>query len=165
MIKRLLLVSSVVILFASCVKHNDGGCPYQSSSAVAPASEVSALQVWVNSNAPGASQHSTGFFYKIGSPGSGATPEVCSSITVKYTGKLSNGTKFDENLTGYTSILGSLIMGWQKGMPLIKPGGSITLYLPPSFGYGNQDVKDNSGNVIIPANSILVFDVQLISVQ
>jgi FKBP-type peptidyl-prolyl cis-trans isomerase FkpA len=165
MIKRLLLAASVVIFFASCIKHNDGGCAYQSSSAVAPASEVSTLQTWVNSNAPGATQHSTGFFYKIGSPGSGATPEVCSNITVKYTGRLSNGTKFDENLTGYSAILGGLIFGWQKGLPLIKPGGSITLYLPPSLGYGSQDVKDNNGVVIIPANSILVFDIQLIAVQ
>jgi FKBP-type peptidyl-prolyl cis-trans isomerase FkpA len=61
--------------------------------------------------------------------------------------------------------LGQLIIGWQKGLPLIKSGGSITLFIPPSLGYGNQDIRNSSGAVIIPANSNLKFTIDLVSVQ
>jgi FKBP-type peptidyl-prolyl cis-trans isomerase len=49
-------------------------------------------------------------------------------------------------------------LGWQYGLPLIKPGGKILLYLPPSLGYGSSPVGT------IPANSVLIFEVQLVSV-
>ena len=67
-----------------------------------------------------------------------------------------NNVKFDENLTGTTFALGGLILGWQKGIPLIQKGGSINLYIPPSLGYG----ANATGS--IPANSILVFTIQLV---
>ena len=50
-------------------------------------------------------------------------------------------------------------MGWQYGIPLVKAGGRIMLYLPPSLGYGAQTVGS------IPANSVLIFDITLQSVQ
>jgi FKBP-type peptidyl-prolyl cis-trans isomerase FkpA len=166
MIKRLFIFSTVIILLSSCIKTNDVKCTYQESTFIAPVSEVNSLQAWVNTYHPGAIKHSSGLFYEIVNPGSGtAVPAVCSNITVKYTGTLTTGAKFDENLTGFSSVLGSLILGWQKGVPLIKSSGTIILYLPPSLGYGAQDIKDNSGVVVIPANSILVFNVQLIAVQ
>jgi FKBP-type peptidyl-prolyl cis-trans isomerase FkpA len=166
MIKKLLVFSAVAILFVSCKKTNENTCPYADTAAVAPGSEITAVQNYVTSNDPAAIQHSSGLFYKITAAGTGTVaPGVCSGVTVKYTGSLTNGFKFDENLTGFTETLGGLILGWQKGLPLIKSGGSISLYIPPSLGYGNRDVKDNNGTVIIPANSILVFTIQLVAVQ
>jgi len=137
---------------------------------VAPASEVTSLQAYVNANHPGATQHSSGFFYEITNPGSGTTPSLCSYVIVKYTGTLTNGTQFDSSNPNYPNgvslALGNLILGWQKELPLIKSGGSINLYLPPSLGYGNQDQRDpNTGAIVIPANSITVFTIQLVAVQ
>jgi len=57
--------------------------------------------------------------------------------------------------------LGGLIEAWKKGIPLIKPGGKIKLYCPPTLAYGSQVVRDGAGNTVIPANSILVFEVTL----
>ena len=160
MLKKLIGYSSIVILLASCVKGTDNSCQYKESSAVAPASEVASLQTYINANHPGAIQHSSGLFYEIVSPGTGTTNAgVCNNVTVKYTGTLTNGTQFDQNLNGITFTLGGLILGWQKGIPLITAGGSINLYLPPSLGYGNNAVGS------IPANSILVFNIQLVAVQ
>lgn len=160
MLKKFIGLASITILFASCIKGTDNSCQYKESSAVAPAPEIAAVQAYVNANHPGAIQHSSGLFYEILSPGTGTTNAgVCNNVTVKYTGTLTNGTKFDENLTGTTFTLGGLILGWQKGIPLIKAGGSINLYLPPSLGYGNNAVGS------IPANSILVFNIQLLAVQ
>jgi FKBP-type peptidyl-prolyl cis-trans isomerase FkpA len=62
-------------------------------------------------------------------------------------------------------VLGTLIDGWKIGVPLIKKGGQIRLYIPPSLGYGSSDVRDNQGRVIIPGNSILIFDITLIDLQ
>ncbi len=166
MLKKLFVCVAVAMVFVSCKKvSNTAGCPYTTSTAVAPASEISTLQTYIMANHPSAIQHSSGVYYEITAAGSGTTPEVCSNIVVKYTGKLTNGSKFDENLTGYSNILGGLILGWQRALPLIKAGGSITLYIPPSLGYGANDIRDNNGVIVIPANSILVFTIQLVAVQ
>jgi FKBP-type peptidyl-prolyl cis-trans isomerase FkpA len=85
-------------------------------------------------------------------------------VTTGYIGKFTSGSVFDQQ-TSFTYQLGSLIEGWKKGLPLIGKSGSITLYIPPSLGYGAVDVKDGQGHVVIPANSILIFDIDLIDVQ
>lgn len=160
MLKRIFFILPVIFLIAGCSKPDPNECQYTESSVTAPASEVQTLQAYLTANNITAIQHSSGLFYQISNPGAGATASVCSNVTVKYSGYLlSNGTKFDENLTGVTFPLGSLIIGWQKGIPLIKPGGSITLYLPPSLAYGNNAIGT------IPANSYLMFVIQLDSVQ
>jgi len=72
---------------------------------------------------------------------------------------LIDGTTFDQ--TGSSAVtfqLGQLISGWQLGLPLIKPGGKIKLYLPPTLGYGSRTVGS------IPANSILIFEISLVAI-
>ena len=63
-------------------------------------------------------------------------------------------------LFGTTFQLGNLIVGWQKGIPLIKPNGTIRLFIPPSLGYG----VSGSGTSV-PPNAYLIFDIQLTGVQ
>ncbi len=165
--KQFLSLLAASALLFSCVKNKADKCNYQDQNVAAPASEISALKAWIKSSSDSsvAVQHSSGIFYVINNPGTGATASVCSTITVKYTGTLLNGSQFDQNLTGFTYLLGQLILGWQKGIPLVKTGGSITLYIPPSLGYGNQDVRNNSGAVVIPANSNLKFVIDVVAVQ
>jgi FKBP-type peptidyl-prolyl cis-trans isomerase FkpA len=159
MLKRLLIFFSFCIILSSC-KKDDNSCKYTESAVVVPASELATLQAWVAANHPMAIQHPGGFYYEITTAGTGTvTPSVCSNVTVKYAGYLTSGFKFDENTTGITFALGQLIAGWQRGIPLIKTGGSINLYLPPSLGYGS------SAAGTIPANSILIFVIQLTGVQ
>lgn len=158
--RRLIILFSICSIFASCLKSTETGCTYKDSAIVVPASEITNLQAYVNANRPAAIQHPGGFYYEINAAGNGtATPGVCSNVTVTYAGYLTNGTKFDENTTGTTFTLGGLIVGWQRGLPLIKSGGSINLYLPPSLGWGGN------ANGAIPANSITVFTIQLLVVQ
>lgn len=159
MIRKLFLLFVISYLFASCSKSPaTGGCGYTESTAVATPTEIATLQAYVTGSHPAAILHSSGIFYEITSAGTGATPSICSTITVKYSGYLTSGFKFDENLAGTNFVLGQLIVGWQKGLPLIKKGGSINLYIPPSLGYGSTP----NGN--IPANSYLVFAIQLVDV-
>lgn len=158
MIRRLLILISFCAVLASCKKSKD--CGLTGSGVVVPASEMTNLQAWVSANRPSAVLNANGgFYYEIVTAGTGTvTPEICSHVTVKYAGYLTSGAKFDENTTGVTFTLGELIAGWQRGLPLIKAGGAINLYLPPSLGYGSSAVGS------IPANSILIFNIQLADV-
>lgn len=159
MIRRLIILFSFCAVMLSC-KKSDPGCNFTASGVVVPASELTALQAYVSVANPAAVSHTGGFYYQILAPGTGTvTPEICSNVRVKYEGRLTNGFKFDEETVGITFTLGQLIPGWQRGLPLIKAGGSINLYLPPSLGYGSSAVGS------IPANSILVFNIQLLDVQ
>jgi FKBP-type peptidyl-prolyl cis-trans isomerase FkpA len=76
-------------------------------------------------------------------------------INVNYTGRLTNGTVFDQGTFPQPYKLYDLIRGWTSTLPLIKQGGRMRLFIPPSLGYGARAIGS------IPANSILVFDVEL----
>jgi FKBP-type peptidyl-prolyl cis-trans isomerase len=144
-----------VIAFASCKKDNNRDC--SPLTIAAPSSEVETLRAYLTANSITATEDSRGFFYTINTAGS-TKPTVCNTVTVNYSGKLTNGTQFDA-ANNVTFPLSRLVLGWQEGIPLIGTGGSITLYLPPSLGYGSADY----GN--IPGNSILIFNIDLAGVQ
>lgn len=98
------------------------------------------------------------------SVGSGAEAVAGKTLVVNYRGWLTNGTIFDESYARnqpFSFILGQhqVISGWETGMAGMKVGGKRRLIVPPSAGYGNQAVGG------IPANSLLVFDVELLDVK
>lgn len=155
--KILIPAAAIIFLLSSCVKKP--GCSFNPCGVIAPASDIQAMQSYLNSNGISASQHCSGLYYLIDSAGTGKTAEACSSIMTTYTGRLTNGTVFDQQNMPVNITLGYVIQGWRIGLPLIKEGGFIHLYIPPSLGYGNQQVGT------IPPNSILIFDIKLIAVQ
>jgi FKBP-type peptidyl-prolyl cis-trans isomerase FkpA len=152
---------SVTFCFCACAKKK---CDYKDDGVVAPASEQKAVKQYLDSLGITASLHPRGFYYKIGDGGSGAVPGECSQITVSYIGQLTDGTIFDQQ-TSFVTELANLIDGWQQGMPLVKKGGEINLYIPPSLGYGSQSVSTSNPNTSIPPYSILIFDIHLLDVQ
>lgn len=155
---------SVALIISGCLK-KDVGCPYKVDNRIAPVSEEQALLNYLSANSiTTAVKHGSNMYYEVILSGSGNSPELCSTILIKYEGKLTSGTVFDsKNAQIFT--LGTLIEAWKVGLPLIKKGGRIRLYVPPTLGYGNADVKDDTGAVIIPANSVLIFDITLNDVQ
>ena len=165
---KIYLISALTLLtfLSSCLKGDTSYmCTYTPCSLVAPTSEIQAVQSYLTSNSITATQHCSGMFYKIDADGSGKTAEVCSGISVSYKGQLTNGTVFDEHTTPVSFNLSELIIGWKNGIPLIKSGGKIKLYIPPSLGYGSQVVYDANGNPSVPANSILIFEIDLVAVH
>lgn len=102
--------------------------------------------------------------------GTGLEAKPGDTVSVLYIGKFTDGTVFDSSEAHgnqpLTFVLGSqgLIPGFQIGVNQMKEGGERLLAIPPALGYGGEDVKDASGKVIIPANSTLVFSVQLVKV-
>lgn len=101
-----------------------------------------------------------------GTIGTGATAVAGDEVTVNYVGSLTNGTVFDASAnhgtSGFKFILGNgdVIQGWDQGIVGMKEGGKRHLVIPASLAYGDQAI----GNVI-PANSTLVFDVELLKVE
>ncbi|MDQ6830079.1 MAG: FKBP-type peptidyl-prolyl cis-trans isomerase [Gemmatimonadota bacterium] len=93
--------------------------------------------------------------------GTGAAVATGKTVTVKYSGYLPSGVKFDENISaGIVFTVGSLnvIAGFDQGVIGMKVGGKRKLVMPPSLGYG-ATVHGS-----IPANSVLIFDIELVSV-
>lgn len=95
--------------------------------------------------------------------GTGATAVIGDTLTVNYVGTLTNGTKFDSSYDRGTPFVfqvgaGRVIAGWDQGVPGMKVGGKRRLTIPPSLAYGSQAVGS------IPANSTLLFDVDLVSI-
>ena len=97
--------------------------------------------------------------------GDGQEVEKFNIVTVNYTGLLENGTKFDSSLNPgrspfrFTVGAGQVIKGWDEGLMGMKVGGKRKLTIPPELGYGSRD------NGPIPANSTLIFEIDLIGIE
>ncbi|MEO8763362.1 MAG: FKBP-type peptidyl-prolyl cis-trans isomerase [Ginsengibacter sp.] len=160
-------VALSAVLMTACIK-SDTKCSYSDSKAVATAAEIDSIQRFLSDTGLIAAPDATGFFYKISNNGSGpGVTNLCSNVTVTYKGVFFNGHVFDSTTAGNVASfqLGQVIAGWQKGLPLISKGGDISLYIPPSLGYGSSPVQDNQGNVIIPASSYLIFNIHVMDIQ
>ena len=108
---------------------------------------------------------------KVGT-GATATPgSIVSVLYIGYIGQISTSTVFDSSAAHgnqpFSFTLGAqgVIPGFQIGVNGMKVGGERLIMIPPSLGYGAQDLKDSKGNVMIPGNSNLIFDMELVSVQ
>ena len=86
-------------------------------------------------------------------------------VTVHYTGWLIDGTKFDSSIDRgqpfvFSLGAGQVIQGWDRGVRGMQVGGIRKLTIPPELAYGDRPV----GGGLIPANSTLVFEVQLLEI-
>ena len=95
--------------------------------------------------------------------GKGAQPTFGSTVTVHYVGTLTNGKVFDssrERKQPFSFRIGTseVIKGWDVGLSTMKVGGKRKLEIPPEMGYGSRSVGS------IPANSTLIFEVELLNV-
>ncbi len=157
----------IAILFMTSCKKKDTSCSYKDSSTIAPAAEIQQLQDSLAKYGIAANSHPSGIYYKINNPGSDPfISNLCTVVALTYKGKFFNGQVFDSTVAGQVANfqLGQLIVGWQKGVPLIKKGGDIDLYIPPTLAYGPNPVP-RTGPVVIPGNSYLVFNIHIVDIQ
>jgi FKBP-type peptidyl-prolyl cis-trans isomerase FkpA len=107
----------------------------------------------------------TGLQYKDTSVGSGAEAKAGDTVSVHYTGWLTDGTKFDSSVDrgqpfSFQLGAGRVIAGWDEGVAGMKVGGKRILVIPSNLGYGTS----GAGGVI-PPNATLIFEVELLDVQ
>ncbi len=97
--------------------------------------------------------------------GTGEEAKTGDKVKVHYTGWFTNGKKFDSSVDAhqpytFTVGQGNVIKGWDEGVAGMKVGGKRQLRIPPELAYGEQGYKN-----IIPPNSTLIFDVQLLGIE
>ncbi|MFA5619915.1 MAG: FKBP-type peptidyl-prolyl cis-trans isomerase [Weeksellaceae bacterium] len=104
----------------------------------------------------------SGLLYEIISEGDGAMPTDDSRVKVNYVGKHMDGEIFDQSKGEPVEFpLRGVIKGWQEGLKLMKAGSKYKFYIPSELAYGEFGTPDGS----IKPNEVLVFDVELISVE
>ena len=97
--------------------------------------------------------------------GDGPTPQLGQTLTVQYTGTLTNGKKFDSSLDSgkpyqFRVGRGEVIKGWDEAFMTMRQGGKRKLIIPPNLGYGARGYPPD-----IPPNSTLLFDVELLEIK
>ncbi len=114
---------------------------------------------------PNAKSTPTGLMYVMEKEGTGKQATAGSTVSVHYTGKLTDGSKFDSSLDRGEPIefplgQGRVIKGWDEGIALFREGGKGTLIIPHTLGYGERGFPP-----VIPGKAILVFEIELIEVK
>lgn len=145
--KYLVAISVIILAITACKKESR------------TEKDMATIQAYLDSHPEiDAKSHSSGIFYQIIEPGTGESPTMFSTVTVKYKGYLTNGHVFDqtEGDKTFTRKLTQVITGWQIGVPLLKKGGKGLFIIPSEFGYGGTDIGS------IPAHSVLIFEIELI---
>ena len=143
----------------------------------AQAAEKEALAKYVADNKIKATPDEEGLYIIVNKKGNGQKVEIGRQVAINYTGRLLNGKVFDTSLESvakeneiydsrrpyeplsYRVGEQSLIRGWEKGIMNQPAGSKLTLIIPSALGYGPQDLG------VIPANSSLIFDLEIVSVK
>lgn len=148
------IIASFLLLtfFISCNSDQQNNVDYTTQN------EKEILEYLAKNNIK-AQRTASGLYYTINEIGTGANPTENSNVTVTYKGYFTNDKIFDSSADGISFGLHQVIKGWTQGIPLFKVGGSGKLFIPAHLGYGS------SANGPIPAGSVLIFDVKLISIN
>ncbi|VXC28723.1 FKBP-type peptidyl-prolyl cis-trans isomerase [Maribacter litoralis] len=117
------------------------------------------INAYLEDNSLESQKTASGLHYIIENQGEGAAPTATSNVTVAYKGYFLNGTVFDQSEEGITIGLDQVISGWTEGIQLFNEGGNGMLLIPAHLGYGSFDYNG------IPGGSVLVFDIELLSVN
>ena len=109
-------------------------------------------------------QTASGLQYQDLTVGDGAIAQAGDSVSVHYTGWLTDGTKFDSSVDRGDPFkfhlgAGQVIPGWDEGVAGMRVGGQRKLVIPPELGYG-----DRGAGGVIPGGATLVFDVELLEI-
>ena len=116
-----------------------------------------------NGKREGVKTTESGLQYEVITQADGAQPGPDDVVTVHYEGTLTDGTVFDSSIKRGTPIdlpVGGVIPGWVEGLQLMHVGEKYKLYIPSELAYGEQ-----SPSPLIPANSVLVFDLELLGIK
>ncbi|WP_448701114.1 FKBP-type peptidyl-prolyl cis-trans isomerase [Mucilaginibacter sp. AW1-3] len=154
--KHLTVLLFIAIGLSSCSKKSDSF----DAAAQAAADDITIKNYLTAHPSINATKDPSGLYYQIITQGNGSNASANSTITANYVGTYLDGTVFDQTKTNALSFrLAGVIQGWQIGIPLVKAGGRILLIIPSGLAYGNSD---DTG---IPPNSVLIFTIDVLTVN
>ena len=141
--------------------------------------DIKVITDYLKENNIVAQSTSSGLHYIIDTPGQGVQPKPGNQVKVNYTGRLLDGKVIDTSLAEvaeqygihnpqktYEPInfqlgVGQVIQGWDEGIMCLHKRARARLFIPSTLAYGSQ----GAGNGLVPANAILIFDVELVDIQ
>ena len=124
------------------------------------------IKEYLAKNHINATKTASGLYYAVTKQGTGEKAKFGKKVSMKYLGKFLDGKKFDSNVDDnfnmthpleFTLGVGQVIKGWDEGIQLLNVGSRATLIIPSAIAYGA------SGRGPIPPNSVLLFDVEVVS--
>lgn len=117
-----------------------------------------AIEKYLTDNNLSATEHPSGIFYIIDTPGSGGSPALNNQVTVRYKGYYLDGVVFDQTTGSQTAKfqLSSLIEGWQIAIPLLQKGGKGLFLIPSGLAYGPNPPFG------VRANAPMAFEIELV---
>lgn len=148
--KKLIYLLPVILLFTACTGDQS-------------IEDEALILDYLSDNNLTAEVTAEGIYYIIEDEGTGTRPVISDRVEVHYEGRLLDGTVFDSSYDRNETAtfgLNQVIRGWQIGIPLFKEGGKGKLLIPSAYAYGNSSPSN-----LIPRNSVLIFDVELIDVK
>jgi FKBP-type peptidyl-prolyl cis-trans isomerase len=112
---------------------------------------------------------STGLRYIEGTVGPGVSVDWCNTVAIHYDAFLLDGTAFDTSRDTDAPLvfapgLGDLIDGIEQGVIGVRVGGTRRLIISPALGFGSQPRRDQDGQIIIPGNSTVVYDIEVVQI-
>jgi FKBP-type peptidyl-prolyl cis-trans isomerase len=126
-----------------------------------------AIQAYVSAHNLNATVEANGLYFVPVSGGAGVYATSATTATVSFKGTLTNGGVFDQSSSFSFSLADpTLIPAWSEGIPLMQKGQTAMLLVPSALAYGSTAQPSAGGSyVAIPANSVLIFTITLISFQ
>ena len=150
------LIVLTLILFTSCLSDDSD----TTTTTFEPQTDED-IQAYIAANNLNATKTSSGLYYVIDEVGTGENPISTDNVTVAYKGYFLDGSIFDQSsAAGISFDLQGVIAGWTEGITYFNEGGSGILLIPSNLGYGDAGIGD-----LIPGGAVLVFDINLISIN
>lgn len=154
-------MSQAMLLLQKKVQEKQKEIAEQNRKAAEENKKKGAAFLAANKKEEGVKETSSGLQYKVVKEGKGKKPSATQRVKVHYQGTLIDGTEFDSSYkrnAPATFGLNQVIKGWTEGLQLMAEGAKYKLYIPADLAYGPQ------GRPGIPANSTLIFDVELLEI-
>lgn len=107
----------------------------------------------------------SGVQYRAIKPATGPHPTDTDVALVNYDGKLVTGAGFDKSTQPTPLPVAGVVPGFSEALKLMAKGETLRVWIPSRLAYGAREQRDDQGKVVIPANSILVFDIELVDFQ
>jgi FKBP-type peptidyl-prolyl cis-trans isomerase len=143
---------------------------YSDSERLQFTADTTAIDQYLANKSINAIKDNTGIRYVINQTGTGAVPSWYDQVSIKYTVKLMSteatvGNAEEQPTENFASRVIDYLNGIKAGLRNLQNGSKATLYIPSAYGFGAEEVKNQSGQVIVPANSNLIIEIELKDVK